>query len=119
MRSWPTPLGLTTLSMYPTPDTRDLPRGESRVAPDRPAGAWSAGHLSARGDRMVGVADLPASLVVERRDEVAVLTLTRVEKRNALDDDTVAAIGRFFAAPPDWARVVVLAAAGSHFSAGL
>jgi enoyl-CoA hydratase/carnithine racemase len=71
------------------------------------------------GDRVVGVADLPASLVIERRDEVAVLTLTRVEKRNALDDDTVAAIGRFFAAPPEWVRVVVLAAAGSHFSAGL
>ena len=50
---------------------------------------------------------------------MAVLTLSRVEKRNALDDETIVGIGRFFAWPPAWARVVVLAAAGAHFSAGL
>jgi enoyl-CoA hydratase/carnithine racemase len=31
----------------------------------------------------------------------------------------VLALGSFFSAPPDWAKVVVLAAAGEHFSAGL
>jgi enoyl-CoA hydratase/carnithine racemase len=63
--------------------------------------------------------DLPSSLLVERRDDVALLTLSRVDKRNALNDDMVFALGRFFAAPPAWAKVAVLAAAGDHFSAGL
>ncbi len=63
--------------------------------------------------------DLPPSLVLERSGDVAVLTLSRPEKRNALDDATIVGIGEFFARPPAWARVVVLAAAGSHFSAGL
>jgi enoyl-CoA hydratase/carnithine racemase len=63
--------------------------------------------------------DLPESLSLDRRDDVAVLTLCRVEKRNALDDETVLALGRFFAMPPQWSKVVVLAAAGDHFSAGL
>jgi len=63
--------------------------------------------------------DLPPSLAVERREDVAVLTLNRVEKRNALNGPTVRALGRFFASPPDWVKVVVLAAAGNHFSAGL
>src|SRR5262245_53490516 len=57
--------------------------------------------------------------MLERHDNVAVLTLNRVEKRNALDGPTVLALGRFFTSPPDWVKVVVLAAAGSHFSAGL
>lgn len=65
------------------------------------------------------MADLHSSVVLERRGDVAVLTLRRVAKRNALDDKTVAALGRAFADPPDWAKVVVLAAAGEHFSAGL
>jgi (methylthio)acryloyl-CoA hydratase len=65
------------------------------------------------------VTELPGSLLLERRDETAVLTLNRPEKRNALDDSTVVAIGEFFARPPSWARVAVLAAAGPHFSAGL
>ncbi|MEX0427283.1 crotonase/enoyl-CoA hydratase family protein [Nocardioides sp. DS6] len=63
--------------------------------------------------------DLPASLRLERRDAVAVLTLARAHKRNALDDDTILGIGRFFAALPAWAKVVLLAAEGDHFSAGL
>jgi enoyl-CoA hydratase/carnithine racemase len=67
----------------------------------------------------VSVTDLPPSLILERNDDVALLTLNRIEKRNALDDATIVAIGRFFAWPPPWARVVVLAAAGMHFSAGL
>jgi enoyl-CoA hydratase/carnithine racemase len=62
---------------------------------------------------------LPPSLLVERGEDVAVLTLNRAEKRNALDDATIVAIGQFFARPPEWAKVVVLAAAGDHFSAGL
>lgn len=62
---------------------------------------------------------LPATLALERRGAIAVLTLNRVGKRNALDDGTVKALGRWFATPPEWVRAVVLAAAGDHFSAGL
>lgn len=63
--------------------------------------------------------DFPESLVLERRDRIAILTLARVAKRNALDGPTVFALGRFFESPPDWARAVVVAAEGDHFSAGL
>jgi enoyl-CoA hydratase/carnithine racemase len=65
------------------------------------------------------VTELAPSLVLERRDDVALLTLNRPEKRNALDDATIVSLGQFFAGPPAWARVVVLAAVGTHFSAGL
>ncbi len=63
--------------------------------------------------------DLPGSLILERNGEAAVLMLNRPEKRNALDDATIVAIGEFFTRPPSWARAVVLAAVGPHFSAGL
>ncbi|SEK56248.1 crotonase/enoyl-CoA hydratase family protein [Nonomuraea pusilla] len=63
--------------------------------------------------------DLPASLALERHGDTAVLLLNRPAKRNALDDATIIALGAFFAAPPAWARAVVLAAEGAHFSAGL
>lgn len=62
---------------------------------------------------------LPPSLVLERHDDVAVLRLSRVAKRNALNDATVLGIESFFAAPPRWARAVILDAEGPHFSAGL
>lgn len=62
---------------------------------------------------------LPRSLRLSREDAVAVLTISRPAKRNALDDVTVLGIGAFFEAPPQWARAVVLAAEGDHFCAGL
>jgi enoyl-CoA hydratase/carnithine racemase len=65
------------------------------------------------------VASLPASLRAERRGEVAVLWLNRPHKRNALDDETVAGLDRFFDAPPEGARAVLLAAEGDNFSSGL
>jgi enoyl-CoA hydratase/carnithine racemase len=63
--------------------------------------------------------ELPASLRLRREGEVAVLTLARPAKRNALDDATIVALGSFFDAPPAWAAAVVLDAEGEHFSAGL
>jgi enoyl-CoA hydratase/carnithine racemase len=62
---------------------------------------------------------LPPSLKAERRDDVAILTLARPHKRNALDDPTVFAIEAFFAALPDTIRAAVLTGEGEHFSAGL
>ncbi|MEW6643801.1 MAG: crotonase/enoyl-CoA hydratase family protein [Pseudomonadota bacterium] len=52
-------------------------------------------------------------------DAVATLTLDRPHKRNAIRDETIEALGRFFAAPPAGVRAVVLRAAGDNFSAGL
>jgi enoyl-CoA hydratase/carnithine racemase len=62
---------------------------------------------------------LPPSLKAERRGEVAVLTLARSQKRNALNDPTVFGIEAFFAALPDDIKAAVLNAEGEHFSAGL
>lgn len=62
---------------------------------------------------------LPSTLKAERHGDVAVLSLNRAEKRNALDDTTVSGLETFFASPPDGIRAVVLTGAGEHFSAGL
>jgi enoyl-CoA hydratase/carnithine racemase len=62
---------------------------------------------------------LPSSLRLRVEGEVAVLTLSRPAKRNALDDLTIEALGRFFESPPVGVRAVVLDAEGDHFSAGL
>ena len=62
---------------------------------------------------------LPPTLRAERRGKVAVLTLMRAAKRNALDDPTVAGIEAFFSALPEDIGAVVLDGDGEHFSAGL
>ena len=63
--------------------------------------------------------NLPASLHAELRGEVAVLRLSRPQKRNALDDDTVAGLEIFFQEMPSSVKAVVLHGEGDHFSAGL
>ena len=47
------------------------------------------------------------------------MVLNRPEKRNALSDDLIAALDRFFAQVPKGTRAIVLSGAGGHFSAGL
>jgi len=64
-------------------------------------------------------ADLPETLTLADSGEVAVLTLNRPEKRNALNDETVLGIEHFFTHLPRGVRAVVLAAQGDHFCAGL
>lgn len=63
--------------------------------------------------------DLPPSLAAERRGEIAILTLARPRKRNALDDETVLGIERFFTTLPSDVRAAVIRGEGEHFSAGL
>lgn len=63
--------------------------------------------------------ELPPSLRVEVDGEVAVLTLARAAKRNALDDATVLGLERFFGDLPAGVRAMVLAPEGDHFCAGL
>jgi enoyl-CoA hydratase/carnithine racemase len=64
-------------------------------------------------------ADLPPTLRAERRGAVAVLTLARTEKRNALNDPTVRGLEAFFSTLPNDIRAVVLNGDGDHFSSGL
>jgi enoyl-CoA hydratase/carnithine racemase len=66
-----------------------------------------------------GAPRLPKSLKVERRGAVAILTLARPEKRNALNDATVLGLETFFETLPAGVKAVVLNAEGAHFSAGL
>lgn len=60
-----------------------------------------------------------ASLRIRRDGPVAILTLARADKRNALNDALVAALEAFFSGPPADVRAVVLHGDGAHFSAGL
>jgi enoyl-CoA hydratase/carnithine racemase len=62
---------------------------------------------------------LPTSLAVKRQGDIAILSLARPHKRNALDDPTVIGIERFFAALPKGIKAVVMHGRGEHFSAGL
>jgi enoyl-CoA hydratase/carnithine racemase len=59
------------------------------------------------------------SLELRRDGDIAILSIARVAKRNALDDETIRGIETFFRAVPDGVRAVVISAHGDHFSAGL
>src|SRR6476620_7764521 len=62
---------------------------------------------------------LPPLLTAKRRCNIAILRLTRPQKRNALDDTTILGVETFFKALPKDIKTVVLHGAGQHFSAGL
>ena len=62
---------------------------------------------------------LPSSLIADRDGDVGILRLNRPHKRNALDDETIIGIERFFTSLPDSIGAVLLAGEGEHFSAGL
>lgn len=68
-------------------------------------------------DRMVG--DAKDTIKVEIEGDIALLTLDRPEKRNAVNDALIAALDHFFARPPQGVHAVVLRGAGGHFCAGL
>lgn len=55
----------------------------------------------------------------EMRERIAVLTLNRPEKRNAVSEELIQDINRFFNTPPKDALAIVLRANGDHFCAGL
>jgi enoyl-CoA hydratase/carnithine racemase len=56
---------------------------------------------------------------IEFRGKIAILTLSRPERRNALDEAAIAEIDAFFDRPPPEVRAVALLAGGAHFCAGL
>jgi enoyl-CoA hydratase/carnithine racemase len=62
---------------------------------------------------------LPETLRVEMAGSVAVLTLARPDKRNALSDETILGIEQFFLGLDAQVHAVVIDADGDHFCAGL
>ena len=56
---------------------------------------------------------------IESDGAVAIFTLNRPDKRNAMSDAFIAALDAAFAEPPKGAKVVILTGAGEHFCAGL
>ena len=58
--------------------------------------------------------ELPDALRAERIDDIAVLTLARPAKRNALSDEAVLGIERFFDGLPTDVRAVVIDADGLY-----
>jgi enoyl-CoA hydratase/carnithine racemase len=66
-----------------------------------------------------GFPDLPSSLKAERKGDIAIVTLARAEKRNALNDTIVLGLETLFSSLPDAVKAVVLNGAGENFSAGL
>jgi (methylthio)acryloyl-CoA hydratase len=64
--------------------------------------------------------DLPPSIALEIRGEIAILHLDRVDKRNAIDLSIIHGLRRFFATLDETAvKAVVIAGRGDNFSAGL
>ncbi len=58
-------------------------------------------------------------LILEQQGNISHLMLNRPEKRNALNDDLVAALDAFFADVPEQTRAIVISGTGGHFSSGL
>lgn len=58
-------------------------------------------------------------LKIDIEDSVAVLTMNRPDKRNAMCDALLDAIDRFFSAPPEGVKVAVLTGTEGHFCSGL
>src|SRR6516164_2329190 len=63
--------------------------------------------------------ELPRSLKVTSRDHIAIVSLARPEKCNALDTNTVSGLEAFFTSLPEGIKAVVLVGEGKHFCAGL
>jgi enoyl-CoA hydratase/carnithine racemase len=61
----------------------------------------------------------PTHLKVEMNGAVAVITLTRPAKRNALSDSLILALRNVFETLPAEARAAVITGEGDHFCAGL
>ena len=58
-------------------------------------------------------------VTLDMHGAIALVTLNRPAKRNAIDENTLAALDQTFSALPPGTRAVVLTGAGPHFCAGL
>ena len=62
---------------------------------------------------------MPDDLNIEIEDSIAVLTMNRPDKRNAMSEALLTALDAFFSNPADTVRAVVLTGSGGHYCAGL
>ena len=58
-------------------------------------------------------------LKIDIQGTIAVLTMYRPDKRNAMNDTLLEALDRFFSKPPEGIKVVVLAGTHGHYCSGL
>lgn len=58
-------------------------------------------------------------LTTEVDGQIATITMTRTEKRNAMSDGLIAALENAYATMPKGVRVVILTGSGGHFCSGL
>ena len=58
-------------------------------------------------------------LKIEFQDAIAVLTMNRPDKRNAMSEGLLNALDAFFSDPPEAVRAVVIKGSGGHYCAGL
>lgn len=63
--------------------------------------------------------EIPTCLKIARRGEIAIVTMNRAEKRNALSDELVLGLTAVFGNVPQDVRAIVLTGAGDHFCGGL
>lgn len=63
--------------------------------------------------------DSKQNIRVSVEGNLASLTFCRPEKRNAINDRTLAELRAFFSAPPQGVRCVIMSGEGGHYSAGL
>ena len=62
---------------------------------------------------------MPESLQTRIDGPIAVLTMNRPDKRNAMNDALLAALDGFFSNPPEGVKVVVLTGTAGHYCSGL
>ena len=67
----------------------------------------------------ISIPGLPNSLHLARAGNIAILRLTRPEKRNAIDNAMIDGIDRVFSSLPSDIRALVVHGEGEHFCAGL
>lgn len=56
---------------------------------------------------------------IDLHGDIAVLTFDRPEKRNAMNDQLIEELDRFFSKPPEGINAVILTGEGGHFCSGL
>lgn len=61
----------------------------------------------------------PGILDVTLENGIATVTMNRPDKRNAMNDDLLAALDGFFSRPPEGTKVVVLTGTAGHYCSGL
>lgn len=59
------------------------------------------------------------TLKIDIDGAIAVLTMNRPDKRNAMNDTLLAELDAFFSAPPEGVKVVVLTGTAGHYCSGL